>query len=133
MMEAMDSRIGVLMVNGAHVYYAFLRGDAEPETLGTREEIEVALGIRAPAVLDVADQALPNSAHSTPRLKPLRSYVVTITPSVVTFAGSHTAGEYTVTKVAVSSNDAISQARDDRRNNEGRHGVPAKFRAKLEE
>jgi hypothetical protein len=132
-MDAMDSRIGVLMVNGAHVYYAFLRGNAEPETVGTREEIEVALGIRSPEALAVEHQDLQTKAPSKPRLTTLRSYVVTITPSVVTFAGSHTAGEYTVTKVAVSRNDAISQAREDRRNNEGRHGVSAKFRAHLEQ
>jgi hypothetical protein len=60
-----------------------------------------------------------------------KEYEVTITPKITTYAGSSTFGEYTVTVTAKSHADALKQARADRRESEGRYGVPATFRAKL--
>ncbi|AFU87449.1 hypothetical protein CcrMagneto_gp279 [Caulobacter virus Magneto] len=43
-MQHLDPRIGVL---NSGVYYAFVDGYDKPETRGTLEEVEIALGLRA--------------------------------------------------------------------------------------
>jgi len=50
----LDPRIGVL---NSGKYYAFVHGYDQPETIGTLDEIEVALGLRmAPAAKKVASE-----------------------------------------------------------------------------
>lgn len=49
-MANLDPRIGQLMRNGKIVHYAFVNGYDKPEFAGTLEEVEVALGLRKPAV-----------------------------------------------------------------------------------
>lgn len=44
-MTHLDPRIGVL---NSGVYYAFVNGYHAPEVRGTREEVEIALGLREP-------------------------------------------------------------------------------------
>lgn len=60
-----------------------------------------------------------------------KQYEVTITPKITSYADSSTFGEYVVEVTAKSHADALKQARADRRENEGRCGVPATYRAKL--
>jgi len=43
----MDARIGQLMRNGAIVHYAYVSGYAAEPVEGTREQVEIALGLRA--------------------------------------------------------------------------------------
>lgn len=50
---ALDPRIGIL---NSGKYYAFVNGYDQPEFTGTLEEVEIALGIREPA-LSVAPKA----------------------------------------------------------------------------
>lgn len=42
----MDSRIGILQREGGQVFYAFAHGYDKPETVGTMEEVERALGVK---------------------------------------------------------------------------------------
>lgn len=63
----MDPRIGMLMVNGALVYYAFVNGYHNPEVQGTQAEVEAALGLRAPVEPMVI-----------PKRKPLHNYAVLV-------------------------------------------------------
>lgn len=60
-----------------------------------------------------------------------KEYTVTITPKITAYAGASVFGEYTVTVFAKSHAEALKQARAERRESEGRYGVPATFRAKL--
>jgi hypothetical protein len=62
-------------------------------------------------------------------MKPLHRYRVTVTPKIVTYAGSDTYGEYTVEVDAYDRADAIKSVRRERNDNEGRYGVPATYRA----
>lgn len=53
--ERLDPRIGVL---NSGKFYAFVHGYDKPETVGTREEVEVALGLRTmPVATAPADKA----------------------------------------------------------------------------
>lgn len=115
----LDPRIGVL--NGGK-FYCFPNGHGKPEFIGTQEEVEIALGLR---------QSAAKEEKPAKRQGELRDYVVTITPRKITYAGSQTFGEYTVEVVARSNSEAITKARRERNDNEGRYGVPATFRAKL--
>lgn len=60
----------------------------------------------------------------------LRRYHVTVTPKVLSYAGSYTFGAYTVVVEALSAAKAISKARKDRRDEEGRHVPAATFQAR---
>ena len=60
-----------------------------------------------------------------------KEYTVTITPKITAYAGASVFGEYAVTVFAKSHAEALKQARAERRESEGRYGVPATFRAKL--
>lgn len=53
----MDPRIGQL---ASGRFYAFSRGYDQPEFVGTLEEVEVELGLREPAAVDLPDE---NSGH----------------------------------------------------------------------
>ena len=71
----------------------------------------------------------PGSAMSSP--SQFRDYLVTATPGMVTYAGAWQVGEYTVTVAARSRTEAIAMVRKGRRDEDGRHGVPHTFRARL--
>lgn len=59
-----------------------------------------------------------------------KTFTVTVTPKMTTYAGSSTFGEYTVEVVAADRTEALKKARADRRENEGRYAVPATFKAR---
>lgn len=107
----LDPRIGLLSDGRC---YAFVHGYGRPETIGTRAEIERALGLAPPAV------------H-----KQLRRYAVTVTPQVVVYTGTHIGGEYVVEILATNRSEAIKKARQQRREEEGRYAVSAHYRARL--
>lgn len=113
----MDPRIGVLNRAGRPVFYAFVDGYDKPAAEGSLGDVEAALGLRAAI-----------AAPGKPRV--LREFSVTVTPRVVTYAGSAVLGEYAVTVFAESAAKAISAARRMRRDEEGAHAVPAVFRAR---
>jgi len=117
----MDPRIGQLMKEGRIVFYAFVNGYDKPEVTGTLEEIEYALGLRDEVV------ALKEQAKARPAI---RTWVVTITPKITTYASGCTFGAYDVEVDARTYNLAIKAAADDRRESEGAHGVPATYTAK---
>lgn len=114
----LDPRIGKL-ANGQ--FYAFHRGYSNPEVIGSLADVERALGI--PLTKEPKKSLQPKTQ--------LQAFLVTVTPSVTTFAGSSTFGEYTVEIRAATASQAISEARRARRETEGRYGVPAQFKAKL--
>lgn len=110
----LDPRIGQL--NGGK-FYCFPNGYGQPELIGSREEIEVALGLRR------------RVAASKP--KPSRRYLVTVTPVLHYYIGAWQSGEYTVEVDATSRSEAIAIVRRQRNENEGRHRVRANFSAVL--
>lgn len=128
MKNTLDPRIGVL---NSGVHYAFVNGYHQPEFKGTREEVERELGIRAPAPTDT-----PSSLHKTSEkrerstIKKLHEYEVTVTPTVVSYAGLTLLDAYVVSVFAATNAAAISAARKQRRESEGRYAVPASYRAK---
>lgn len=110
--QALDQRIGILSDGRC---YAFVNGYDQPETIGTRVEIERALGLVPPP----------------PERKALRRYAVTVTPLVVVYTGRHAGGEYVVEVIATKASEAIKKVRQQRREEEGQHAVTAIFRARL--
>lgn len=113
--QHMDPRIGVL---NSGVHYAFVNGYDQPEVRGTREQVEVALGLRtAPAA-------------RARRLPSLKRYEVTVTPSVVGHSSAGAHGQYVEEVDALNSRDAITKARRAYRDEEGRFAPVATFRAK---
>jgi hypothetical protein len=60
-----------------------------------------------------------------------RQYSVTIEPQILVYCGQSTTGVYTVIVYAIDSADSIKQVRKQRRDENGRHCVPAKYSAKL--
>lgn len=133
LMKALDPRIGMLCKEGKTVYYALLHGYGKPETQGTLEEIEVALGLRppiAPRQEDDEEEAVQSRPTERGGLRP---YLVTITPKLVTFAGSQTFGESTERVYAKSRTEAIKKVRSQVREAEGTMGVPCTYRACLDD
>jgi hypothetical protein len=63
--------------------------------------------------------------------KPLREYLVTVTPSMLTYGSHGVNDEYTVEVWALSRDAAIKKARSMRRDMEGSMAVSASYRAKL--
>lgn len=116
----MDPRIGILQTEQGVVFYAFAHGYDKPETRGSRAEVEHALGLRA---------------KPAPRKTTIKLYQVKVTPAVVGYTstgyggGSETHGAYTVEVYAQNAKEAISKARRQRRDEEGRFAVSATFRA----
>lgn len=115
--QPMDPRIGML---NSGVYYAFVDGYHKPEFRGTREQVEVKLGLRA------EPKALPK-----PSLRNLRNFIVRVTPKLVSYAGTWADRPYDVPVVAISHNDAIKRVRQERNEVEGRHGVRATYQARV--
>lgn len=110
----LDPRIGIL--NGGK-FYCFPRGYHNPEFKGSLAEVEHALGL--------SKSSAPVKAAGN------RMFIVTVTPTVVTYAGCSAFGEYTIEVYAANQSAAISKARQERNLEEGRHGVKATYRAKL--
>lgn len=62
------------------------------------------------------------------------TYQVTVTPKMTTYSSGGVHGQYTVEIYAKDSKEAISKARRQRSDEEGRFGVGATFKAsKIEE
>lgn len=117
----MDARIGQLIRDGKPIFYAFPRGYGQPPVEGNLAQVEMALGLRAGA----------KERKTAPAKRQLRKYLVTVTPSIVTYSGTHASDEYTLSMWAYSRSEAISKAREQRRENEGRYAVKATFKARL--
>lgn len=109
----MDPRIGILMQEGREVFYAFVNGYDKPEYQGTLEQVEIALGLR--------------SAKAAPKLKTLRTYVVTLM-----WQGGN---QEEITVEAQDSADAIQQGRRWKNDEYGRthscNTLPCRFKARL--
>lgn len=122
----MDPRIGAL-ANGT--FYAYASGyDAEP-FMGTRGEVEAALGL-APSA-NSAEGASFGRRASVAKSAPARCYDVLVSPSVVVHVGAWSGGPYVERVSARSHAQAISKARAMRRDNEGRLAAPATYKATL--
>ncbi|WP_199028810.1 hypothetical protein [Ralstonia sp. ASV6] len=119
----LDPRIGLL---SSGKFYTFPNGPHKPEFIGTLEEVEARLGLPE----SCAEEAQPV------KLRSLRDFEVTVKPKVVAHSGggwsgaSQTFGEYTVRVSARTHSDAITKVRQERNEQEGRHGIKANFRAK---
>ncbi len=136
-MDHLDPRIGTLVRGMETVYYAFVHGYQADPLEGSLEQVEVALGLRQAPSAQAAAAPSPVPARRRPASSgtALREYTVTVTPSMVTYAGgsytgSATFGEYTVQVLAKSHAQALQKARRERRDEEGRFGVPASFKAR---
>lgn len=114
---ALDPRIGLLNSGRA---YAFVQGYDKSEFVGTVDEVTLALGL----TLAEGARDTPAQAH-----RALRTFRVEVAPRLLTYAGSATFGPYTVTVTARSHSEAITQVRQARNAQEGRYGVPARYRA----
>lgn len=117
---SLDPRIGML---NSGKFYAFVHGYDKPECMGTLAEVEIALGLRP------APDGNPLPAKK--KKSGIRLYQVTVTPLIVTYAGSQVFGQYTVEVYATNATEAITKARQERRAQEGRLGVRASYQAKL--
>ena len=61
----------------------------------------------------------------------MKTYVVTVTPKITSYAGSTVMESYMETLAAKNRDDAIKKARQFRTDQEGRHAVPVTYRARL--
>lgn len=125
----MDARIGQLMRNGAIVHYAFVNGYDSDPVEGTLAEIEVALGLRSPAISKPS--AAPAASRRVVRrpVRQARIYLVTVTPRFTLYAGSWASLPYTTEVIADSGRSAIRRERE--AYNLENMGNPASFRARL--
>lgn len=117
----LDPRIGILCVQGKTVHYAFVNGYDKPETRGSREEVEAALGLRAPIVVKAAPAPAAKPAR---RARELREYIVTVTVSWMSGYDDEPGTKrlydsYDFHATAHTMKDAISAARKDYRDREG--------------
>lgn len=131
----LDPRIGTLVRGQETVFYAFVNGYHADPLEGTLEQVETALGLRRQASPAIRVVPSPAPRRRAPTSRVLREYTVTVTPSIVTYAGGSytggaTYGEYTVQVFARSHAKALQKARSDRRDEEGRLAVPASFKAR---
>lgn len=112
---AIDPRIGVLMRRGRVVYYAYAHGYDRPPTEGSLKRVMACLGLRSRA----------RSVQGA------RVFVVTVTPRWLTYGSHGENGSYTIEVTAPTRDVAIAKARQERRHEEGRYGLPAHYRACL--
>lgn len=123
----MDPRIGVLMRQGKHVFYAYTQGYSLPPFEGGLGEVQRALmGAAASSEATGAHSGPPRSAEQAR----LRRYVVEVIPRMTVYAGTSTYGPYEVEVTARTSREACSKVRADRRREDGRFVVPASFRGR---
>ncbi|EPJ7982342.1 hypothetical protein L4Z68_001349 [Pseudomonas aeruginosa] len=128
----LDPRIGVLVRNGAAVFYAHVNGYEHEPIEGTLNEVESSLGIALSPVQDVGPERIAPPAPIPGRESGgLRLYEVTMTPNVITYGGSHTYGEAVEYVYAESRADAERQVRQQLRDTNGRHGPRYKVSARL--
>lgn len=127
----LDPRIGVMVRNGANVFYAYVQGYSKPPLEGELADVEVALGIhkqRREIVPPSADEVDP---HRNALKGKLRSYDVTITPSVTLYSGSSTFGQSVEQVQAHSRREAEKAVRQQLRDVNGRHGPKYNVVARL--
>ena len=127
MTATLDARIG--MLNGGR-FYCFPNGYGAPEFVGTLEEVEASLGLRAPPSRPLAPASQAKTRRSSESIS-LRDYEVTVTPAVVLHAGTWAGTAYVVKVSARNRDEAIRLARAERRDNEGRMAPPATYRARI--
>jgi len=120
----LDPRVGVLMRNGAPVFYAYHQGHGADPIEGTLQEVEAALGLphRLHQPLLVDDNEIPQAPKPLGELGRLRRYAVTVTPSVTLYSGSLTFGETVEHVDALNRRDAEQQVRQQLREANGRYG-----------
>lgn len=122
----LDARIGQVMRNGSIVHYAFVNGyDADPIE-GTRDEVEIALGLRGRSI---SKPAMPACTINRRPGRLTRIYLVTVTPRYTLYAGSWANHPYTVEVIADGRRAAIRRERE--AYNLENMGNPAAFRARL--
>lgn len=128
----LDPRIGVLVRNGAAVFYAYLNGYEHEPIEGTLNEVESSLGIALSPAQDIGAERVATPDHNPGRESGgLRLFAVTMTPNVITYGGSHTYGEAVEYVYAKSRADAERQVRQQLRETNGRHGPRYKVSARL--
>jgi hypothetical protein len=114
----MDVRIGTIIRNGQQFFYAFANGYDAPETVGSLEEVEIALGLWSASPKQIAK-----------RVELYRDYVVTLT-----WHGDRTEEEEIVVS-AKNHSQAIQKGRDWKRIEYGRtrscNLATCSFRARL--
>jgi hypothetical protein len=120
MIQNLDPRIGYL---ASGTFYAYVGPDRR-EVMGTREEVEDALGL-APTVAPIATP-LASSINVCAR-RVMRDYVVSVRPKFP----SWNVQPYEVTIAAYDREDAIGQARGEYRECSQWTNGAATYRAKL--
>lgn len=144
MSTPMEPRIGV-MASGKH--YAYLHGYDQEPVVGTRESLEQLLQEPSHPEPSEPEQAPSQATEAHPELadpkaaasakrgqaarRVLKTYVVSVEPTVVAYAGSWCGGAYELEVMATSRDEALKQARDQRRKNEGRLAPSARYTARL--
>lgn len=128
--NAPDPRIGFLIRNGVQVFYAFPNGYSLAPIEGSLHEVEVALGID-PAHQATDQGPLESEVPRCSRKEAMRSYDVTIKPSVTLYSGSQTFGE-TIERIdARNRREAVKTVRQRLRDVNGRHGPKYNVTARL--
>ena len=128
--NAPDPRIGYLIRNGVQVFYAFPNGYSLAPIEGSLHEVEVALGI-APTQQVTEQDHLESGVPRRSRKEAMRSYNVTIKPSVTLYSDSQTFGE-TIERIdARNRREAEKTVRQRLRDVNGRHGPKYNVTARL--
>lgn len=130
----LDPRVGILMRNGAPVFYAYHQGNGADPIEGTLQEVEVALGLqpRLPLPQPVNDSENPHEPAKTfGKLGRFRRYEVTVTPSVTLYSGGLTFGETVEHVDALNRRDAEKQVRQQLRDANGQFGPKYNVVARL--
>lgn len=116
----LDPRIGVQMRNGSYTFYAFHQGYEFDPIEGDLNQVETALGL-SPTPLPRSSHVALVPAGKRCKTVGLRSYVVTVTPTVTLYCGSNTIGESVEYVEASSRRDAERQVRQMLREINGRY------------
>lgn len=129
-----DPRIGMLMRNGAPVFYAFIYGNGNDPFEGTLNEIEHALGV--PLSPSTSAQCAPTQETYQPARQGntgLRRYVVTIVPSVVVYGASGAISTREEYVDARNKREAVQVVRQRLREVNDRHDPKYNVTARLDE
>jgi hypothetical protein len=114
--------IGILSTG---VHYAFLDGYRDEPFMGSREDVERALG------LSVEPQVAQESAMPAKAAQGLRDYEVRISLPMPVYSGAVSSHTSTERVSASSRNEAIKQARAQYRESQGRHAPAPTITARL--
>lgn len=131
-----DPRIGVLMRNGAPVFYAFIHGNGKDHLEGTLNEIEQALGVPLSPCSCTNSEVAPASEPYQPSWGSntgLRRYVVTIVPSVVLYGAGGAIGTREEYVDARNKQEAVREVRQRLREVNDRHDPKYNVTARLDE